>query len=530
MNAFARPAAAMAPHQVFEGRLTLDKPIFDGGFQVIRNKPYNISDTIALRTLPPFDFAFVQDGDLLIPAKRGPIPSSSPAWEYILEPGRAWDEAGDGGATRVSLPFALREVGANCLHNGVLSFVFSGSTISHVYYQISSESCAYFKFNAWGSAAAHYAPAPVLGAEKIKADYRAEVAARLPTKPLSELAAAYPGVAISAFALAPPTDGDVPALYGVVLDGVNYTGGCDTRAGPYPYCDVLDLPSYSTAKTVVAAIGLMRLEKLWPGARTALIADYVPECATPDWAGVTFEDVLNLTSGVYGDPGFEVDENSEANREFFNADTHAEKIRFACRHYHRRAPPGQVWVYRTTDTYILGTAMQAFVRRHLGPDADLYRDIHVAQLWHKLHLSPVMDSTLRTYDAAQQPFTCYGLTYHRDDIARIAGFLNFSSGTIGGETMLDQGILSRALQRDPAHRGKYAGYPHFDYIDGMWARDLAPVLGCTKETWVPFMSGFGGISVVMLPNGVNYYYFGDSNVWDWSSAAAEIAKIRPVCQ
>jgi hypothetical protein len=129
-----------------------------------------------------------------------------------------------------------------------------------------------------------------------------------------------------------------------------------------------------------------------------------------------------------------------------------------------------------------------------------------------------------------KPFSGYGLTYHHNDIARIAGFLSLSSGKIGGETMLDDAILSRALQRDPAHRGMYAGYPHFNYIDGVWARDVAPVLGCARETWVPFMSGFGGISVVMLPNDAIYYYFGDSGVWDWSPAAIELNKIRPVCR
>ena len=149
--------------------------MFDGGFHMIWNKPYNIPVTAAAKTLPPFDFSFVQEGDVLIPVRRGPIASPNPAWEYILEPGRTWDEAGDGGATRASLPFTLREVGANCIHNGVLSFVFTGGgTISRVYYQISSESCAYFKFNAWGSAAAHYTPGTIPDAVKIRAAYRAE--------------------------------------------------------------------------------------------------------------------------------------------------------------------------------------------------------------------------------------------------------------------------------------------------------------------------------------------------------------------
>jgi len=533
MQAFARPAWAGEPTHVFEGRLTLDAPRFDGGFEIVRNVPYNIRVDATMKSLPPFDFHFVQDvtGGLnaLVPVERAPVTGPHRDWEWIVEPGAVWQEAGDGGLTRAAIPFTLREKGANCLHNGVLTFLFGDrGAVSRAYYQISSETCAYFKFNAWGSAVAHYEPDPVAKGYQVIGAFQEEIASRLRTRPLEALAKDHPGLAPAAFALVRPADGDVPTLYGVVIDKVNYVGGCETRAGLYPYCDVLDLPSYSTAKTVLASIGLMRLEKLWPGARSALIKDYVPACTTPDWDGVTFENALNMTTGVYGDPGFEVDEDSEANRDFFNADTHAGKIAFACTHYHKRAAPGMTWVYRTTDTYILGTAMQEFVRRHLGRNADLWRDIHGAQLWRPLHLSPALDSSLRTYDSEQQFFTGYGLTYHRDDIARMAGFL--SSGQLGNDTPLDEAMRNRALQRDPANRGKYAGIPHFNYVDGVWARDLSAELGCKSEVYVPFMSGYGGISVVMLPGNVVFYYFGDSEVWDWGPAAREINKIKPVCE
>src|SRR5262249_3388533 len=158
-------------------------------------------------------------------------------------------------------------------------------------------------------------------------------------------------------------------------------------------------------------------------------------------------------SGLYREPGFEADENSTDGSPFFGVTTHDRKIAFSCRHYHKKAPPGTVWVYRTSATYVLATAMQAFVKKKLRPGADLDRGIHLAPLWRKLGLSPVLDTTLRTYDTTAQPFGGYGLTYHRDDIAKLAAFLDVSSGRIGGETMLDQDLLNRALQRDPAHRG-----------------------------------------------------------------------------
>jgi len=530
MSAFTRPSASAAPTQRFEGRLILSAEQLAGGFEVLRNQPYGVRIDDQTRSLPPFDFAFIQDADAIIPVQRGPIASAHPDWELVLEPGRAWDEPGDQGYSRASLPFALQERNANCLHNGVLTFAYrSDGAISDVFFQMSSETCAYFKFNAWGLVKARYEPGAVEGAAAIASAYRQEVAARLPVRPLSALLAAHPQLSAAGFALGPPADSDPPSVYGVVVDGVNYVGGCETRAGPYPYCDVLDLPSYSTAKTIVGAVALMRLEKLWPGASSALIADYVPPCATDDWKDVTFEDALDMTTGVYDSPSFEADENSDDTDAFFNAETHALKIDFACRHYHHKSAPGVRWVYRTSDAYVLGTAMQAYVRQHLGPDADLYDTLLAGQLWRPEHLSPPMMSTLRTRDAARQPLVGFGLTYHADDAVRLARFLDVDEGKIGGEAMLDAAVLRRAMQRDPLHRGMRAE-PGFDYVDGVWGRDLAPVLKCSAPAWTPFMSGYGGISIVMLAGDVQYYYFGDSQVWDWSPAAVEINKLRPICR
>jgi len=530
MDALARPLDAMEAPAPFSGRLDLIGPRDAKGFEVIHNTEVDLKAHPAIRTLPAFDFAFVQAGDALIPVRRGPVAGAHPDWEWVLEPGAVWREAGDRGYSRASIPFALEERNANCLHNGVLSFLFkSGGQVSDVYFQISSETCAYFKFDAWGVMKARYVPGPVAHAAEIQAAYHAELAHRLPVRPIADLVRAHPELSAEAFALAKPKDGDPPTLYGLVFDGVNYTGGCETRAGPYPYCDVLDLPSYSTAKSVVGAVGLMRIEALWPGARRAMIADYVPDCAASGWQGVTFEDALNMASGHYRSAGYEADEDAPDYAPFFDTEQHAAKIAFSCRHYLRQADPGAVWVYRTADSYILGTAMQAFVRQRLGADRDLYTDILVGQLWRPLGLSPALMDSRRTRDQDRQIFTGYGLVYHRDDIARLAHWLGTGQGRIAGRPMLDPALLDRALQRQAAPQGLQAGAAKFRYADGFWAEDIGPVLKCAHAVWVPFMSGFGGISVVLLPDGVQYYDFGDSNVFDWTPAAVAIDKLRPMC-
>lgn len=534
MGEFTPPTGAAAPRHAFEGRLTLSREARLGQMRILRDD-YGTSKSAPeiLRHLPAFDFEFVTSGDALVPVRRGSIESTHPQWEFVLEPGRLWTDPADGGLTRAALPFSLEERNANCLHNGVLTFLFDArGQVSRVAYQVSSETCAYLKLDLWGVLPARYRPAAVARSADIAAAYEREVAARLPTRPIEALASAYPGADPAAFGdprEVPP--GDMTA-YGFVIDGVHYVGGCQTRAGPYPFCDVLDLPSYSLAKSLVAGLGSLALARQFPGVLDERIADYVPACrAAGGWDDVRFRDALDMATGHYDSTRYDEDEKSPAMLRFFIAEDHLSKIEFACRHFPRRAAPGTQWVYHTIDTYILGTALEAFVQRHLGAGQDFYRDILVARLWEPLGLSPVLRESRRTRDLAAQPFTGWGLTLHRDDIARIGAFLVAPGGPkLGGASPFDDRELRIALQRDPADRGLRAIDDSFRYARGFWAHDVSRYIGCAQPTWVPYMAGFGGINVLLLPNGTVYYYFSDGEAYRWAGAAAEAHRIRPYCE
>jgi hypothetical protein len=43
------------------------------------------------------------------------------------------------------------------------------------------------------------------------------------------------------------------------------------------------------------------------------------------------------------------------------------------------------------------------------------------------------------------------------------------------------------------------------------------------------MSGFGGITVVMLPNGAIYYVFSDNAEFSWLESVRELAKLGDFC-
>lgn len=529
---YAPPADAQLPSQRFEGRLRLTRQGRNGFKSLSVDKSFLDAGHRNVDNLPDFDFEFVADRGDVIPVRRGTIPGRHPSWEIILEPGRVWDAVEDAGYSRVLLPFTLEERNANCMHNGVLTFLYkSDGNISHAAWQIGSETCLYEKFDAWGWLRARYTPHAIAGAGEVVAAFRREVAARLPVKPLAKLAEDYPGAVPANFGAPQEVSPEDLTTFGFVIDGTHYSGGCRTRHGEYPFCDVLDLPSYSLAKSVVAGLALMRLEFLYPGASQAMIRDYVPECAADArWHGVTFTHALDMATGLYRSIANQADENAAGTERFFFPADHRRKIRYSCGEYPRQSPPGTIWVYHTSDTYVLGTAINRFLRQHRGSRADFYRDLLVEPLWKPLGLSPPVTVTRRTYDRAAQPFTGWGLTLHADDIARLALYLTGADGRIGAQPALDPQLLAAALQRDPTNRGLQAGTPEFRYAHGFWAFNVARSLGCGAETWIPFMSGFGGLQVVMLPNHTVYYYVSDGGNFHWAGAAAESNRIRRFCQ
>jgi len=527
--AFA-PRASDRPSEPFEGRLQLvPDPAAGRTRGVLDSFGYLEDPALGISRLPEFSFEFVQSGDHLVPVRRGPQRGAHPHWEFILEPGQVWAEAGDGGWSRAALPFALQERNANCTHNGLLTFLFrSDGSISRVAYQVGSETCQYLQADLWGVLKAVYKPGSISGAETVVEDFRKDLAARLPVKPLSELAAAFPGVRTQDFDWFPPAE--VSAV-GFAIDGTHYRGGCGSRYGDYPFCEVLDLPSYSLAKSIFAGTAFMTLKQEYPEAVDLKVSDFVPECRNGDrWNAVTLANLVDMSTGNYESLEHDVDEYASYETPFMAGDTHSAKISTACTLFPRKAVPGSTFAYHTSDTYIAGTLMNAWLRQQAGgAPRDIHADLLVAKVFEPLGLSPVMRTTKRTYDSVAQPFAGYGLTLHTDDIVRLGLFLGRDGGAIAGQQVLHAGELSAALQRDPADPGLVAGDATLRYNNGFWAYHTDLGGACEEAVWIPFMSGYGGISVVLMPNQSLFYVFSDHSRFEWLRAAMASNRIRPFC-
>ncbi|MEJ8567990.1 choice-of-anchor D domain-containing protein [Elongatibacter sediminis] len=532
LSAYSVPAEAAQPDHVFEGSLQLTGEATGGDFDEHKDTyRYTNNKDNPRKHLPEFDFEFVQTGTHLFPVERGTMTDSHPYWEYILEAGRVWKENSDSGWSRASIPFTLHQKNANCMHNGVLTFLFKddGST-SKAAYQISSETCLYYKFDMWGLLDADYTPGPVANANDLRAAYQDEVNGRMPVKPLADLATDYPGADPSQFGGPAEVDPDHLTAVGFVIDGTHYVGGCETRNGTYPYCDNLALPSYSSAKSVFAGVALMRMELKHPGFMNTTVASHVPDCAADgNWNDVPYRHVIDMATGNYQSALYMSDEGASHTNDLFLPEDHASKIDYSCTQYSRKASPGSTWVYHTSDTYILGTAMNAQLKALEGSGKDIFDDILVEEIWKPIGMSPASQVSRRTYDGVQQPFTGWGLTFLRDDVAKVTQFLNMDDGRVNGQLVVDSFELDAALQRDPSDRGIDTSATGFKYNNGFWAHDIAPETGCSGDLWIPFMSGFGGITVLLLPNDTVYYVWSDDDTYLWEDAAIESHQIRSMC-
>ncbi|MFZ5916035.1 MAG: hypothetical protein ACOYZ7_03805 [Chloroflexota bacterium] len=522
-DALALPDEAAPAGHIFEGRLELLGEHAGGDAEMLRGElsPEKVH-------LPEFDYEFVQSGSYLVPVQRGLIITDHPNWNYIIGPGRVWQENGDQGYSRASFPFALVWKGSNATFNGTMVFLFDDRRVSRVWYQITQETTTYTRANFWGLLEAAYHPATVTDAGQLRADFARELANRFPTKPIEELAVDYAGVDVSAFGRG--VSAEHMTWYGLVVNGVNYVGGCRTRFGRYAYCDWMRATSYSTAKSAFVGVALMRLAQLYgPQVADLRISDYVPEAtASPgDWTRVTFDHTIDMSTGNYASDGYMVDEDGPQMELFFGAQPYAARIAAAFDWPHS-STPGKTWVYRTCDTFILTRALHNYLQSQQGSKADIFEFV-VQEVYRPLQIGPGAFTTMRTADDNWQGQAegGYGLWWIPDDIAKVATLLH-SGGAVDGVQLLHAGLLAAALQQNARDRGVGIDRGR-KYNNAFWAQSYGRANGFDCEFWVPQMLGISGNVVALMPNGSTYYYFSDDRQFTWDAAVRESDKIASHC-
>ena len=425
----------------------------------------------------------------------------------------------------VVLPFSLIQRNANCVHNGIVLFAHKDGRVSDSVFQISSETCAYYKFDYISVFQTTFKEQPIDNVNLIVETEKNWTEAEASPQPIAEIYKKH-DISKPSFADSSQFKEENVTLYGLIDGDKHYSSECITRKGIYPICEQLLLPSYSLAKSIAGTLSLSLIENTFEPIRSLTVAELLTECSGNKWKNVTLEDLSDMSTGNYFKTEYPFDERSPEHLRFiYDSPTSKEKLSIACRSFPKKTKPGRKFIYHTSDTYILGEAMNKYLQTNTE-NKDYFGEL-LAPFLRKLGLSYASESTLRTEDKKQQAYTGWGMFLLRDDVPKLSVFLQ----RIKKEETDSYSFIKEAMR--PNKENSLSAIPGFNifYNNGFWSRRYKKgTFGCKDETWIPFMSGFGGITIVFLPNDMTYYYFSDGYTYSWDDAVFAANKIRPFCE
>jgi len=512
--------AAAPPRHALKGVLTIDAATMTS----------HSRGCVVPRPMPAISAAFFTQGEHLVPAVRTIL---QPAGIVILSPGRVWSEPGDRGMSRASFPFVVISEVTNEAHNGLATFLYDDTRVSALRVQIAQETASWARFDAWGQGPMRYAAGPVAGEDALRAQFVAELARETPIRAWSTLLVPAP--------LRDAFDGDAAPVdvsaNGLVVDGALYLKDCPTRAGPFPYCRHMRHGVFSVTKSMGAAVALLRLaEKYGDAVLGAKIKDYLTVTAAHEgWEHVTFADVLNMATGI-GDLSpqrapndIHADENKPKMFRWSRARTARQKLDIGFSYGKYPWERGEVLRYNSTQTFILAAAMDASLKQKEGPDAHLW-DMVTREVFDPIGIThaPAMH-TLERDGRRGVPLLAVGLYPTVDDIAKLVTLLQ-NGGRHDGRQILHAGKVAEALYRTAVAglpTGAKNRFGEGRYLLSFWSVPYRTDTDCFFQ--IPYMAGFGGNVVALLPNGVSVFRLADGATFDLETMIRAGEAVRPFC-
>lgn len=491
------------------------------------------------RLFPALTLQVFSDGDRLVPTRRGEMLAEAPTgdtdrnarsyWTVIPQPGRLWREPGDGDWSRAALPLMLVNDTENHAHHGVVTFLYRGAEVTALRLQFTQQTAPYLlqhHFVLWGSAAATFTAGGLPDLEAQRAAVRREIADRLPAKPWSDLEKRFPSGTLTGFG--GPLRPTWQVLNALVHDGTLYHQESATPYGPYPYPLEMRFGVRSVMKSVAAPLALLRLAETYgPYVLDLHIGDFIPGLH-PKWNRIRFIDAADMATGFGGLGSLRTAPNDpyagylEGDYDaWYTAGSTAEKLAIINRNL-RPYPwePGTVMRYRDHDYFLLGLAIDGFLKSVRGPQADLWQTL-MDEVFKPIgiHHAPAV-RTLEPGGLRGSVWANAGWYPTLDDQAKIALLLQ-AGGAHQGKQLLHRGLTidlmaargardiridhSRGLA-EPAPAAKApdetrsaSGDEH--YRMGFWfPQHVGSASG--KTFLLPSMQGSGDNRVTLYPNGI----------------------------
>jgi hypothetical protein len=469
------------------------------------------------KLFPGVAISFFTDNGDLVPFTQDVIRYGSSGrgrsyWDIIVQPGRVWSQPNDGGWSRAGFPFALVNSIEGETHNGLATFLYKDGRVSNLRFQIVQQTAPFYikdGFVAAGLIPAGFAPVARDHLSSLRRDYEAERADAVPIAGWDELAAKVGGAKLANFdGTMRPSD---IVLSGLDYQGIFYLKGCESAGGQLPWCDRARFGVWSATKALANETALLRLaEKYGPAVFDMRIADYVPEAARyRGWRNVRFEDAINMATGIgngstkrlpndtsdgYLDPSYS---------KWYEARSTQEKVAALLKDGGVYPwGPGQVTRYRDQDMFILGVAMDRFLKSKEGPTADIWsmlqREVFAPI---GIHHAPT-NRTIETDGSAGHPLMAYGYYPTISDMVLIARL--YQVGGKHGDQQILYAPRVRELLAGPDPRGFPTGEKlpagETTYINAFWVTSYTAAQDC--RLFYPRMIGWGGNIVALMPGGL----------------------------
>ena len=541
-------AAELLPVQAFEGARALDAPVANAAFAPgkgalpapefagvlkIHAAPMQMQPVLTqppviqgrdTRIFPGVQLEFFTLGDLLVPVQRGEMVRETSAgptqsyWRVIPQFGKVWREKGDGDWSRAAFPIMLVNDTENHAHQGLATFLYRPGQVTGLMIQFVQQTGPYMikqYFVAWGYLPAEFAAGDSQKLEARRTQAQAELKDRLPAKPWSELQKIVPPGTLDGFG--GPIYPKWQVAVALVRDGTLYYQDPVTPYGPYPYPLEMRFGVRSVTKSVFAPLALLRLAEVYgPWVLTLKVGDYVPGI-DPKWRRVRFIDAADMATGYGGMGSTKTHPNDIFDGylggnydDWYTAPSYADKIRQIDANLHPYPwEPGTVMRYRDQDYFLLGAAIDGFLKSVRGPQADLGEMVQTEVLTPiGIHQAP----TVRTREADGKDGLVWcnaGYYPTLDDLAKIA-LLYEARGAHGGVQILNRDLTTDLLAaRDAivknadASLGPVAGPLAGSKEDGLYKMGfhfLRYVNGKGVVEYLPSMHGSGDNEVILYPN------------------------------
>ncbi|HEX3848143.1 MAG TPA: serine hydrolase [Steroidobacteraceae bacterium] len=465
---------------------------------------------------PGVEIAFFTDSGDLVPVTQDVIRHGSAGrgrsfWDVLVQPGRVWSKPADEGWSRAAFPFALVNSIEGETHNGLATFLYRGSKVSNLRFQIVQQTSPFYIkpiFTASGLVPAELGSAPK-DSTAAKQALAAERADRVRIADWQALAAQVGRNRLAGF------DGTMKAG-DIVLAGLDYRGTfyleeCRSAGGPLPWCDRARFGVWSATKALANEAALLRLaQKYGPSVFDLRIRDYVREAAAyPAWADVRFRDAIDMATGVGNGSAKSTPNEIEdgyldaSYARWYEARSVDDKVK-ALLEDGRAYPwgPGKVARYRDQDMFMLGVAMDRFLKSKEGPSADLWTMLR-REVFEPIgiRVAPT-NRTIESDGRPGQPLMAYGYYPTLGDLVRMARLYQNGGRHGGGQILYAPRLRELLSGTDPQGlpTGEHLQGGETTYTNAFWVSSFTGAGGC--RVFYPRMIGWGGNIVALMPDGL----------------------------